>query len=258
MEHITQRPNFGFDLTGRSAVITGGSRGLGRVMAETFARAGASVTIASRKADACEQAAKEIAKETGQSVVGVGCHVGDWQGLDGLMQTAIDAHGPIHILVNNAGMSPLYDAITDVSEALWDKVLDVNLKGPFRLSSIVGTHMVDHGEGGSIINISSIAAARPRADIVPYSAAKAGLNAMSIGMAHAFGPTVRVNAIMAGPFLTDISKAWGEERIRDGFLDSSLKRAGEPEEIAGAALYLASDASSFTTGSVLTVDGGRP
>jgi len=257
MTEVKPDPFASFDLTGRSALITGGSRGLGRVMAETFARAGANVVIASRKAEACEQAAKDISEATGRSVVGVGCHVGDWEALDGLVKQAIDTHGPIDILVNNAGMSPLYDSVVNVGEALWDKVLDVNLKGPFRLACLVGDHMQEH-RGGSIINISSIAAVRPTSDVVPYSAAKAGLNAMSIGLAHAFGPTVRVNAIMAGPFLTDISKAWSEQTIKTAFLSSALGRAGEPSEIAGAALYLASDASSFTTGSVMTVDGGRP
>jgi len=250
-------PYSSFGLSGRSALITGGSRGLGRVMAETFAMAGAKVVIASRKAESCVQAAVEISEATSGSVVGIGCHVGDWDGLDGLVQQTIDAHGPIDILVNNAGMSPLYDSVVNVGEALWDKVIDVNLKGPFRLASLVGDHMMNHN-GGSIINISSIAAVRPTSDVVPYAAAKAGLNAMTVGLAHAFGPTVRVNAIMAGPFLTDISKAWSEQTIKTAFLSSALERAGEPSEIAGAALYLASGASSFTTGSVMTVDGGRP
>jgi len=154
-------------------------------------------------------------------------------------------------------MSPLYDDVANVSEELFDKVLGVNLKGPFRLMALVGTRMAA-GNGGSIINISSMGAVRPRPAILPYAAAKAGLNALTIGFAQTFGPSVRVNAIMAGTFLTDVSKAWDMEAFNQRAQGFAAKRGGQPEEITGAALYLASDASSFTTGSILTVDGGQP
>jgi NAD(P)-dependent dehydrogenase (short-subunit alcohol dehydrogenase family) len=154
-------------------------------------------------------------------------------------------------------MSPLYDRAIDISEELYDKVLDVNLKGPFRLTALVGTRMAE-GEGGSIINVSSGGSIRPRPHILPYAAAKAGLNALTIGFAHTFGPKVRVNCIMAGPFLTDISEAWDKDAVNERQKGFALRRCGNPHEIVGAALYFASDASSFTTGAVLQVDGGVP
>jgi NAD(P)-dependent dehydrogenase (short-subunit alcohol dehydrogenase family) len=155
-------------------------------------------------------------------------------------------------------MSPLYDKLSNVTEKLFDAVVDLNLKGPFRLSALVGERMVAAGRG-SIINVSSSGSLRPNGGIIPYAAAKAGLNAMTQGLAQAFGPTVRVNTLMAGPFLTDVSKAWGLEHDQTNrFGHLSLQRAGEPTEIVGAALFLASDASSFTTGSILRADGGIP
>ena len=160
------------------------------------------------------------------------------------------------MLVNNAGLSPIYDHVSNVTEALYDKVLDVNLKGPFRLSSIVGTRMAQ-GDGGSIIFVSSTASQSPSANTIPYGAAKAGINNMTVGFARAFAPKVRVNCIVPGPFLTDISKAWDMEAFKQQAARSILlRRGGEAEEIVGAALYFASDASSFTTGSQLVVSGG--
>jgi NAD(P)-dependent dehydrogenase (short-subunit alcohol dehydrogenase family) len=246
-----------FDLSGKVAVVTGGSRGLGREMAFAFARAGASVVVASRDAASCEEAAREITAETGATAIGLGLHVGAWETFEDFIATVNERLGRIDILVNNAGMSPLYDRPTDVTEALFDKVLDVNLKGPFRLSALVAEQMAERGNG-SIINITSMGAVRPRAHILPYAAAKAGLNALTVGMAHAYGPNVRVNAIMAGTFLTDISKAWDHEVFERRAQAFASKRGGRPDEIVGAALYLASEASSYTTGAVIPVDGGQP
>jgi len=245
-----------FDLTGKVALITGGSRGLGRAMALAFAGAGADVVIVSRKLDACEATAAEVTA-LGRRALPYACHVGEWQQLDGLVEAAYRHFTKVDVLVNNAGMSPLYPSLVDVSEALWDKVLAVNLKGPFRLSALVGSRMAA-GIGGSIINISSVAAVRPTPMETPYGAAKAGLNALTIAFAQAYGPKVRVNCIMAGPFLTDISKAW-DLNVLATVLETraALKRAGNPDEIIGAALYFASEASSFTTGAVLQVDGGQ-
>ncbi len=246
-----------FDLTGKVALVTGGSRGLGREMVRAFARAGADVVITSRKMDACEALAKEVAAETGQKAFPYACNVGYWDQLDGLVEAAYDRLGKIDVLVNNAGMSPLYDKVAGVSEALYDKVLDVNLKGPFRLMALVGTRMAA-GHGGSIINISSFGAIRPLPNAIPYSAAKAGLNAMTEGFARAFGPRVRVNCIMCGMFLTDISKAWDRSVYKEISKSFALGRGGEPREIIGAALYFASEASSFCTGAILRLDGGAP
>ncbi len=245
-----------FDLTGKVALVTGGSRGLGRAMVLAFAHHGADVVIASRKLDSCEALAAEVRAETGRRALPVACHVGDWGQVEGLAERAYAEFGTIDVLVNNAGMSPLYDHVSNVSEALYDKVLDVNLKGPFRLTAVVGTRMAA-GEGGSIIMVSSNGSMNPRADVIPYAAAKAGLNAMTVGFAHAFGPKVRVNCIMPGPFLTDISKAWDLEAFKKRAETTIfMGRGGEPEEVVGAALYFASAASSYTTGAVLPITGG--
>jgi len=247
-----------FDLTDRVVLITGGSRGLGREMASAVARCGADVFIASRNLESCQAAATEIARETGRAAMPYQVHVGRWEQLDGLVDAVYDRFGKVDTLINNAGMSPLYESLTSVTEKLFDAVVNLNLKGPFRLSALVGERMVAAGRG-SIINVSSTGSLRPAPDMIPYAASKAGLNAMTEGLAKAFGPAVRVNTLMAGPFLTDISKAWNLDRATaDPFGHLSLQRAGDPTEIVGAALYLASDASSFTTGSILRVDGGIP
>ena len=245
-----------FDLTDRVAVITGGSRGLGREMALAFARHGADVVIASRKVDACHELAEEITSTTGRKAIGVACHVGRWSDCDALYERVYDEMGHCEILVNNAGMSPLYPSLAEVTEELYDKVFGVNLRGPFRLSSLFGTRMAQEN-GGSIINVSSVAAVQPSPVELPYGTFKAGLNAMTLGMARAFGPTVRVNCIMPGPFLTDISKAWDLESFaKTAKATIPLQRGGEPDEVVGAALYFASDASSYTTGAILKIDGG--
>jgi NAD(P)-dependent dehydrogenase (short-subunit alcohol dehydrogenase family) len=245
-----------FDLIGKVALVTGGTRGLGREMVAGLAQAGADVVIASRDAEACAAYAAEITAATGRRALPYGAHVGHWDELDGLVEAAYAAYGRVDVLVNNAGMSPLYDSVDAVSEALFDKVIAVNLKGPFRLSALVGTRMAA-GAGGSIINVSSAAAVRPRADVLPYAAAKAGLNALTAGLARTFGPTVRCNAIMAGTFLTDVSRAWDHDRFAERARGFALQRGAQPREIVGTALYLASDASSYTTGAVITVDGGQ-
>jgi len=232
------------------------SRGLGRAMVLAFAQAGADLIIASRKLASCEAAAAEVRQATGRRALPVACHVGHWGQVEALAETAYKEFGRVDVLVNNAGMSPLYDRIENVTEDLWDKVLDVNLKGPFRLTAMVGGRMAA-GAGGSIIMVSSTSAIRPTANVIPYAAAKAAVNAMTEGFARAFGPTVRVNCIMPGPFLTDISKAWDLEAFRERAKTTmALGRGGQPEEVIGAALYFASGASSFTTGAVLGIHGG--
>lgn len=245
-----------FDLTGRVAVVTGGSRGLGRAMVQAFAEHGADVVIASRKADACEQVAAEVRESTGQEALGVGFHAARWEDADALADLVHDRFGRCDVLVNNAGMSPLYGSLSDVSEELFDKVVGVNFKGPFRLSALLGERMAA-GEGGSLIHVSSIAAVQPTPNELVYAGAKAALDAMSIGLSRAYAPKVRSNVIMPGPFLTDIAKAWDMEAFNAGAKRTiPLQRGGEPHEVVGAALYLASDASSYTTGSVIKIDGG--
>ena len=243
-----------FDLSGRVAIVTGGTRGLGLAMARGFAHAGAEVVVVSRKQEACEEVVAALRAE-GVKAAACACHVGHWDRLDGLVEDVYRDFGRVDVLVNNAGLSPVYGAITEVTEELFDKVIGVNLKGPFRLAALVGERMIAAG-GGSIINVSSTGAVRPTKDIVPYAAAKAGVNAMTVGLAHALGPSVRVNAIMPGPFLTSIASAWDMDLFAQLARTFPLRRAGDAQEIVGAALYLASDASSYTTGTILTVDGG--
>lgn len=243
-----------FDLSGRVALITGATRGLGLAIASGYASAGAEVIVVSRRLPACEQVATAM-RARGARAHAFACHVGHWDELEPLVETVYRQFGRLDVLVNNAGLSPLYEHLSGVSEELWDKVVAVNLKGPFRLCALVGERMAA-GDGGSIINVSSTGSVRPTGDIVPYAAAKAGVNAMTVGLADAFGPKVRVNAIMPGPFLTSIAKHWDMDALAERTDAFALRRAGEAREIVGAALYFASEASSFTTGTILTVDGG--
>src|SRR2546421_7894549 len=236
-----------FDVSNKVAIVTGGSRGRGRSMVLGLAQAGADVVVASRKRDNCKAVAEEVETTTGRQALPVACHVGHWDQLDGLVDAAYARFGKVDVLVNNAGMSPLYPDLMSVTEELYDKVFDVNLKGPFRLAVLVGTRMVDQG-GGSIINVSSIGSLRPYGGIVPYAAAKAGLNTMTVGLADAFGPTVRVNCVVPGSFRTDVVQHWDEATLKGAAQRPNLKRIGEPSEIVGAALYFATDASRSTTG----------
>jgi NAD(P)-dependent dehydrogenase (short-subunit alcohol dehydrogenase family) len=244
-----------FSLKGKVALVTGSSRGLGWEIAQAFAGCGADLIIASRKLEACEEAASELREKYGSRALAVGCHAGHWDEMEALAERSYGEFGRIDVLVNNAGMSPLYPSLKEVSEDLFDKVIAVNLKGPFRLTALIGSRMAA-GDGGSIINVSSVASIRPTPDELPYAAAKAGLDVLTSGYAQAFGPKVRVNTLMAGPFLTDISKAWDMEAFERVWARYPARRAGRPSEIAGAALYLASDLATYTTGAVLRVDGG--
>jgi NAD(P)-dependent dehydrogenase (short-subunit alcohol dehydrogenase family) len=252
-----------FDLTGKVVVVTGGSRGLGRQIATAVARQGADVVIASRKLDACEAAASEISNETGRQTMAYGVHVGRWDELEPFVDAVYDRFGRVDVLFNNAGMSPVYDKLTDVSEKLFDSVINLNFKGPFRLAALIGERMhaamKGDGEvgGGSIINVSSSGSIRPTGKIIPYAGAKAALNAMSEGLAEGLGPRVRVNTLMPGTFQTDVSKAWDFDAVtEDRKQHTALRRVGQPPEIIGAALFLASDASSYTSGTIIRVDGG--
>ncbi|NEW27097.1 SDR family NAD(P)-dependent oxidoreductase [Nocardia cyriacigeorgica] len=244
-----------FDLTDKVSLVTGGSRGLGRAMVLGFAERGADVIIASRKLESCESLAEEVRERYGRRALPVAVNVGDWDQCDALVETAYAEFGRVDVLVNNAGLSPVYPSVDKVSEDLYDKVFGVNLKGPFRLSATIGTRMVAAG-AGSIINISSIASIRPDETVLPYAAAKAGLNALTVGLARTLGPAVRVNAIQCGVFRTDITRAWTPEMFDIAAAATPLGRVGDASEIIGTAVYCASDASSYTTGSVIRVDGG--
>lgn len=243
-----------FDLTGKVALVTGGSRGLGREMVLAFAAAGADVVIVSRRLDACEKVAAEV-EAMGRRALPYAAHVGDWDALGELANAAWKWQDRVDILVNNAGLSPLAPSPHETSEALFDKVVDVNFKGPFRLTTLVASRMAA-GAGGSIINISSTGALAPAPAIGPYAGSKAALNAASVALAIAYAPKVRINVISPGSFRTDVSRAWADDPRITGAIPTG--RVGEPHEIVTAALYLASDASSYTNGSLIRVDGGGP
>lgn len=243
------------DLGGKVAVVTGGSRGIGRAVAGGFAAAGADVVIASRKVENCETAAREIADTTGRRTLGVGCHVGQWDDCDRLADTVYDEFGRCDILVNNAGMSPLYDDLSSVTPELYDKVHAVNARGPFRLASLLGTRMAE-GDGGSIINVSTAGSLRPDATDLPYAMAKAALNALTLGLAGAWAPKVRANLILPGAFDTDIAQAWTPEMREGAARMNPMGRMGVPEDMVGLCTFLASDAASYVNGAQILVDGG--
>jgi NAD(P)-dependent dehydrogenase (short-subunit alcohol dehydrogenase family) len=240
-----------FDLTGKVALVTGGSRGLGREMVLAFADHGADVIIVSRKLEACEEVAG-LVRAKGRRALAISAHCGRWDEIDQAIAKSYEAFGRIDILVNNAGLGPACPS-EDVSEQLFDSVVNLNFKGPFRFASQIGSRMA-RGDGGCIINISSTGGARPLPGIVPYAASKAALNNMSLSLAHEFAPKVRVNTLSAGAFLTDMAKSWGEDAQENAH--NALQRAGQPHEIVTSALYLASPASSYTTGTMLRCDGG--
>jgi len=243
--------------SGKTVLVTGGSRGLGAAISGGFSRAGANLVIASRDGESCRVLAERLKARDGTNALPYAIDVAHWEEAPGLVDAAVERFGGIDVLVNNAGMSPLYDSVEEVNEYLFDKVMGVNLKGPFRLAALAGSWMRDH-TGGSIVNLSSMAAVRPRPHMLPYAAAKAGLNALSVGLAHTFGPAVRVNAVMAGTFLTDVARHWDPDVFAARAQTFALRRGGNPDEIVGAVLFLASEAASYVTGSVLTVDGGQP
>ncbi len=241
-----------FDFTGKVALVTGGSRGIGYQMVKAFAARGADVIIASRKLDNCETVAQEC-RALGRKAIAVSVHVGRWAECDRLIEQAYAAFGRVDILVNNAGMGPRQPS-HEVTEQLFDSVVNLNFKGPFRLASQIGKRMFD-GEGGCIINVTSSGSMMPLPEIVPYGSSKAALNAMSRSLAWEYAPKVRVNTLSPGAFRTDIVKAWPDKG--QGPLAIPRGHAAEPEEIVTAALFLASPASVNVTASLVRCDGGQ-
>ncbi len=244
-----------FDLTGKVAVVTGGSRGIGRAVVEGFATAGADVVIASRKLDNCEAVANQIEAATGRRALPVSCHVGRWDDCDRLVDAVYDEFGRCDVLVNNAGMSPVYDGLPSVTQELYDKVHAVNATGP-----VPPQRPVRDAHGGRRRWLDHQrhhrGTLRPGADDLPYVMAKAGLNALTLGLAGAWAPKVRVNLVMPGAFDTDISKAWGPEAQAMAASMNPLRRIGRPEDMVGVCVFLASEASSYINGAQVLIDGG--
>lgn len=245
------------DLTGKVAVVTGASRGLGLAIARGLSQAGATVAIASRKLDSCNAVAEEIIAAGGRASAHA-FDAGKWEDCDRLYAEVTQRWGGAQILVNNAGKSPVAPSSVATSEELFDKIIAINLRATFRLSALFGAHM--HAQdGGAIVNISSTGSVRPDPSFAPYAAAKAGVNVLTATFAQEFGPKVRVNTVMPGPFHTDATRAWSRSEAFAQHAQRFLPmgRGGEPSEIVGAVLYLVSDLASFTTGASLAVDGGH-
>ncbi len=248
-----------FDLTGKVAVVTGSTRGIGRAMAQGLAEAGASVVISSRKQALCDQVADEVEAATGAAAFGRACHVGEWDAVPGFVDAAVERFGRIDVLVNNAGISPSRSGVSDMTLDLWRKIFAVNLEGPLRMSQCVAPVMRDGG-GGSIVNIGSMAGYHAGSAVSAYGASKAALLNISRTMAMEWADWgVRVNVLSPGPFATEMVE--GAERNAPGFKamiaeGTLMNRVAEPAEIVGPVVYLASDASSFVTGDDISVSGG--
>jgi NAD(P)-dependent dehydrogenase (short-subunit alcohol dehydrogenase family) len=243
------------DATGKVVIVTGASKGLGKAMALGFAEAGADVVVASRKLEACEAVAATI-RAMGRRALAVSCHVGDWDQCAALVDATLAEFGAVHVLVNNAGIAPVPPSLLDITPELFDKTIAVNLKGPLRLSALAAVHMP---AGGSIINVSSKASLHPTSFTVVYAAAKAGLNALTQAAAQEFGPRgIRVNAIVCGTFHTDSLHASIPTEVLQMQMarNVSLGRIADADEIVGTALFLASDASSYLSGALISLDGG--
>ncbi|MGW1738684.1 SDR family NAD(P)-dependent oxidoreductase [Nocardia sp. NPDC001965] len=243
------------DLTGKVALVTGASRGLGLAIARGLREAGATVIVSSRKLAACEAAVAALGTGPG-TVHPLELHVGRWDSIEPAVDRIVTEFGGLDILVNNAGIAPLAENLASVTEGLWDKTLEVNLKGPFRLMAVAGARMAAAG-GGSIVNISSIGAVRPSPPEAMYAAAKNGLNALTMAFAQEYAPTVRVNCVLPGGFATDMAEHWDAEFVGKIVDRLPAGRLGRPEEIAGLVVHLAGDAAGYTTGALIPVDGGR-
>ena len=248
-----------FDLSGRVAIVTGSTKGIGRAMAQGLAEAGAKVVVSSRKQDLCDQVAAEIAESTGAETLGLACHVGNWDDIPAFVDGVVERFGRIDVLVNNAGINPARVTPSEMTLEFWRKVFAVNLEGPLRTSQLVAPIMRGGG-GGSIINIGTMAAYSGGSNICAYGASKAGLLNLTKSMAMEFAPwKVRVNLLSPGPFMSEMMA--GGAKTQPGYLDlvaggTLQKRVADPSEIVGPVLYLASDASSFVTGDDLSVSGG--
>lgn len=246
-----------FDLTGKVAIVTGGGRGIGRAIARRFAEAGCKVAIASRKMENLEATANELASLPGK-VIPIQCHVGHMSEIENLVATTQRELGPVDILVNNSATNVGQGPALKVEDSMLDKMIEINIKSALRLIRLTAPGMLER-KSGSIINIASIAGLKPQVGGLLYSFTKAGLIMMTRNWAQEFGPSnVRVNAIAPGLIKTDFSEfLWSNDAIRGRIeMGQPIRRIGDPEEIGGLALFLASDESSYVTGETIVVDGG--
>ena len=247
-----------FDLTGKVAIVTGGTRGIGFAIARALASAGASAVVASRKRENVGNAVAQL-EESGAEVSGCPVHTGDLESVQALVAHAVGRFGGVDILVNNAATNPHFGPIMTAEESHWDKILDVNVKGYFRMAKACVPSMESRG-GGKIINVASIAGLTPLPNMGVYSVSKAAVIMLTQVLALELAPFgIQVNAIAPGLVKTRFSRAlWENPQIYEAVVKSvPQKRMAEPDEIAGIALYLASRASDYTTGAVIPVDGGQ-
>jgi NAD(P)-dependent dehydrogenase (short-subunit alcohol dehydrogenase family) len=246
-----------FQLDNKVAIVTGASKGIGEAMARGLAEFGAKVVISSRKRESVDAVAKSFQND-GLEAIAIAANMGNVEEAQNLIDQTVDAYGGIDIIINNAAANPVFGPIQNTEERAFDKILDVNLKGPFELCKKAHPILKQRG-GGSIINISSIGGLTPEHGIGIYSVSKAGLINLTKAMAQDWGSdNIRVNAICPGLIKTKFSEAlWGNEPILDRFLQQiPLNRVGTSDDIAGLAVYLASDAAAYCTGGVYLIDGG--
>ena len=248
-----------FSLAGKVAIVTGGSRGIGRSIAIALAEAGADVAIAARKLESLEEA-KAAVEATGRRCIAVSTNVRDMAALQTLVDETKKQLGRVDILVNNAATNPFYGPIQNIDERAWDAIMNTNVKSLFFLSKLVRDAILEHGEGGSIINVSSVGGYQASDAIGAYSISKAAVLMVTQVCAKTWGvDNIRVNCIAPGLIKTEFSRAlWENEATLAGSTSgAALRRIGEPDEMAGAAVYFASPASSFVTGQTIILDGGR-
>ena len=246
-----------FDLSGKVAIVTGASRGIGASIAEALAEFGAKVVVSSRSKEAVDEIANKITKN-GHNALACECHVGEEDQLKKLIDTTINKYEKIDILVNNAGINPVFDRLENADEKLFNKIMDINVKAAFKLSNMAMEHMKNN-KSGSIINISSVEGHKPDKGLGVYSISKAAISMLTKSQAKEWGKYgIRSNAICPGLIKTKLSSAlWQNEEMLELWLkDLPIRKAAEPEEISGMAVYLASEAASYTTGETFNIDGG--
>jgi NAD(P)-dependent dehydrogenase (short-subunit alcohol dehydrogenase family) len=254
MQTMTNNP---FDLTGKVAVVTGSSRGIGRASAELLARMGAKVVVSSRKADACQEVADGIRDEGGDAHV-IACNISRRDEVEALVSGTVKHYGKIDILVCNAAVNPYYGPLLDITDEAFDKIMGANVKSNIWLCGLAMPRMAERG-GGSVVIISSIGGLRGSTVIGAYGISKAADFSLCRSLAGEWGPkNVRVNCIAPGLVKTDFARAlWEDEALlARRTATTPLRRIGEPHEIAGAVVYLACDASTFMTGQTIVIDGG--
>lgn len=247
-----------FDMTGKVALITGSTKGIGRSIAEEMARLGAKVVISSRKAEACEQVANEL-KSQGFEAMAIPCHVGKKNDLQNLVNKTNEAWGTIDVLVCNAATNPVYGPTSEMTDEAWDKIMDTNVKGSFWLTNMVLPQMAEQGEG-AVVMLSSIAGIRGNTTIGTYGVSKAAEAALARNLAVEWGPKgVRINSIAPGLIKTDFAKALWEDpvRVKRAEDKTPLRRIGDPVDIAGLAVFLSTKASAYITGQTIVADGGE-